>query len=240
MSRKIITTDKAPAAIGPYSQGIITNNLLYTSMQIPLDPQTGELVGKTAAEQIKQCLENINHIINAAGADLNDVVKTTVYLTDMNQFNDINTIYSQYFSDSPPARGVIEVSALPKGALIAIEAIAQINPLVNSPEIGSVFTVRADIEVGKRDYGIHRIRDFTGYIRKNPYFKEKLIEGEYYRFVVVAAHRKRRHNYFYALPLREIGKRESRKLNYLDPATHLRLIRLAERLLGIKFRNKKS
>ncbi len=127
MSREIITTDKAPAAIGPYSQGVVVNNILYTSMQIPLDPSTGDLIGETADEQIKQCLENINNIIIAAGAKLDDVVKTTVYLTDMNYFNDINEIYSHYFSDKPPARGMIEVAALPKGALIAVEAIAQIN-----------------------------------------------------------------------------------------------------------------
>ena len=127
MGRKIIKTDKAPAAIGPYSQGVVVNNIVYTSMQIPLDPLTGDLIGKTAGEQIKQCLENINNIIIAAGADINDVVKTTVYLTDINQFNDVNEIYSGYFSDNPPARGVIEVSALPKGALIAVEAIAQVN-----------------------------------------------------------------------------------------------------------------
>ena len=127
MSRKIINTDKAPAAIGPYSQGVVADNILYTSMQISLDPLTGDLIGKTANEQIKQCMENINNIIIAAGSNLNDVVKTTVYLTDINLSNDINKIYSNYFSDNPPAREMIEVSALPKGALIAIEAIAQIN-----------------------------------------------------------------------------------------------------------------
>ena len=127
MSRKIISTDKAPAAIGPYSQGVVADNILYTSMQISLDPLTGDLIGKTANEQLKQCLENMNNIIIAAGSNLNDVVKTTVYLTDMNQSNDINKIYSQYFSDNPPARQMIEVSELPKGALIAIDAIAQIN-----------------------------------------------------------------------------------------------------------------
>ena len=127
MSRKIINTDKAPAAIGPYSQGVVIDGVLYTSMQIPLDPSTGNLIGKTASEQLKQCIENLNNIIVAAGANLNDVVKTTIYLTDMKQFNDINEIYSHYFSDNPPARGITEASALPKGALIAIEAIAKIN-----------------------------------------------------------------------------------------------------------------
>ena len=127
MSRKIINTDKAPAAIGPYSQGVVADNILYTSMQISLDPLTGDLIGKTANEQLKQCLENMNNIIIAAGSNLNDVVKTTVYLTDMNQSNNINKIYSHYFSDNPPARQMIEVSELPKGALIAIDAIAQIN-----------------------------------------------------------------------------------------------------------------
>ena len=127
MSRKIINTDKAPAAIGPYSQGVVADNILYTSMQISLDPLTGNLIGNTANEQLKQCLENMNNIIIAAGSNLNDVVKTTVYLTDMNQSNHINKIYSHYFSDNPPARQMIEVSELPKGALIAIDAIAQIN-----------------------------------------------------------------------------------------------------------------
>jgi 2-iminobutanoate/2-iminopropanoate deaminase len=126
MARRTISTDKAPAAIGPYSQGVVSGGLLFTAMQIALDPGSGELVGSTAPEQGRQCLENLKAIVEAAGGSLATVVKTTIYLTDISQFGAVNEVYSEFFGESFPARGVIEASALPKGALIAIEAVANI------------------------------------------------------------------------------------------------------------------
>jgi len=123
------------------------------------------------------------------------------------------------------------------------QALAEINPFINSPEIGSVFTARLDREEGKKDYVTHIIQNFTGYVKKNkfnPQLMEELVEGEYYRFVVVSVHNKRNHNYFHIIPFRKIGKNEGRNFNYLDPTGFLRIKRLAERLLGIKYKNKKK
>lgn len=126
MSGRTISTDKAPAAIGPYSQGRIAAGLLFTSMQIALDPDSGQVVGSTAPEQVKRCLDNIKAIVEAAGGSLCDVVKTTVYLTDLAEFGAVNEAYAGFFPSELPARGVVGVPALPKGALIAVEAVAQI------------------------------------------------------------------------------------------------------------------
>ncbi|MCK4303890.1 MAG: Rid family detoxifying hydrolase [Candidatus Eisenbacteria sp.] len=126
MSRRIIHTDQAPSAVGPYSQGTVAGRFLFTSMQIALDPESGEIVGSTAPEQMRQCLQNIAAIVRAADGQLPHVVKTMVYLTDMAQFAAINKVYAEFFPDEPPPRGVVEVPALPKGALVAVEAIAQI------------------------------------------------------------------------------------------------------------------
>jgi len=126
MSRRTISTDSAPAAIGPYSQGVVSGGLLFTAMQIALDPSSGELVGSTAPEQGRRCLENIRAVVEAAGGSLATVVKTTIYLTDIAQFGAVNEVYAEFFGESLPARGVLEASALPKGALIAIEAIANV------------------------------------------------------------------------------------------------------------------
>ena len=123
MSHKIVKTDDAPAAIGPYSQGVIAGGLLFTAMQIALDPASGELKGTTAAEQVQQCLKNVGAIVEAAGGSMEHAVKTTVYLTDMAQFGDVNEVYAKFFSPEPPARGVVEASGLPKGALVAVEAV---------------------------------------------------------------------------------------------------------------------
>lgn len=126
MSRRTVSTPEAPAAIGPYAQGIVANGVLYTAMQIALDPASGELVGATAVEQARRCLTNLQAIIHAAGGSMTDVVKTIVYLTDLSAFGAVNEVYAEFFNTEVPARGVVEVVALPKGALIAVEAIATI------------------------------------------------------------------------------------------------------------------
>jgi 2-iminobutanoate/2-iminopropanoate deaminase len=125
MSRKIIATDQAPGAIGPYSQAIDSDGLVFTAGQIPLDPQTMELVGETAPEQARQALRNARAVLQAAGASLADVVKVTVFVRDMGQFAAINEVYQEFFREEPPARSVVEVSGLPKGALVEVEMIAR-------------------------------------------------------------------------------------------------------------------
>jgi len=126
--REIIKTDRAPAAIGPYSQGnIVGGHLLFTSGQIPLDPETGELVGSDIAEQTTRVLENLKAILEAGGSSLQEVVKTTVFLTDIGTFSEFNEVYSKYFTgDALPARSTVEVDGLARGAMIEIEAIAVI------------------------------------------------------------------------------------------------------------------
>jgi 2-iminobutanoate/2-iminopropanoate deaminase len=125
MVRRTIKTNKAPTAIGPYAQGTVAEGLLLTSMQIALDPVSGEIVGATAADQVRRCLENLRAIVEAAGSTLNDVLKTTVYLTDITEFERVNEVYGEFFSEELPSRGVLQVVALPKGALVAVEAIAR-------------------------------------------------------------------------------------------------------------------
>jgi len=125
MSRTV-NTDKAPAAIGPYSQGVVSGGMLFTSMQIALDPGSGEMSGESTPEQAGRCLDNIKAIVEAAGGSVNDIVKTTIYLADITDFGAVNEVYAKFFAEQLPARGVIEASALPKGALIAVEAIASI------------------------------------------------------------------------------------------------------------------
>ncbi len=122
--KKIIKTLHAPAAIGPYSQAIENNRMLFISGQIPLDPESGEIVGGTVKEQTKQVLINLENILKAAGYTLNDVVKSTCYLKDMGAFSEMNEVYAGFFTADPPARAAVEVSRLPKDVLIEIEAIA--------------------------------------------------------------------------------------------------------------------
>ncbi|MEZ8995761.1 Rid family detoxifying hydrolase [Vibrio sp. 10N.222.54.A1] len=126
--RKIIDTQAAPKAIGPYSQGIITSGLIFTSGQLPLIPQTGFLVKNSLEKQTVQCLENMRAILLHADADMSDVVKTTVYITDMMSFSVVNEIYNDFFikhgANYFPARTCIEVSKLPLNAMIEIEAVA--------------------------------------------------------------------------------------------------------------------
>ena len=124
MERHVIQTSKAPAALGPYSQAITSGGLVFAAGQIPLDPATGELTGATVAEQTERVLANLQAVLEAAGSGLAQVVKTTVFLTDLGTFQEMNAVYAKYFPDRPPARSTIQVSALPKGARVEIEAVA--------------------------------------------------------------------------------------------------------------------
>ncbi|GIV20417.1 MAG: reactive intermediate/imine deaminase [Armatimonadota bacterium] len=124
MPKQVITTANAPAAIGPYSQAIRVGNMVFTSGQIPLHPQTGEIVGETAAEQARQVLYNLQAVLQAAGASLQDVVKTTIFLTDLGQFASVNAVYAEFFPNDPPARSTVQVAALPRGVQVEIEAVA--------------------------------------------------------------------------------------------------------------------
>ncbi len=121
---KQIKTEMAPAAIGPYSQGILSGSLLFTSGQIPLDPAAGSLVSGGIQSETKQVLENLKAVLEAGGAGLKDVVKTTVYMTDLSEFAQMNEVYGIYFSGEPPARSTVGVASLPRGARVEIEAVA--------------------------------------------------------------------------------------------------------------------
>ncbi len=124
--KKAIKTDRAPGAIGPYSQAIKVDcgKMVFCSGQIPLDPKTTELVGETAAEQTKQVMENLLGVLAEAGVDFTTVVKTTIYLADMNDFGAVNDVYATYFKNDPPARATVQVSRLPKDVKVEIDAIA--------------------------------------------------------------------------------------------------------------------
>ncbi len=124
--RKIVATPKAPAAIGPYSQANIVGNLVFTSGQIPLVPETGEMVAGGVEEQAKQVFENLKAVLEEAGSGLDKVLKTTCFLQSMDDFAVVNGVYSSYFTGDYPSRSAIEVAKLPKGALVEIEAIAYI------------------------------------------------------------------------------------------------------------------
>lgn len=124
MNFKTIKTSKAPEAIGPYSQAVEFNGLIYTSGQIPLDPVTQKMTKGDISNKTKRCLENIAAILEEAGSNLNNVVKTTIFLTNLGDFAAVNEVYRQYFKDNFPARSCVEVKALPKGAEIEIEAVA--------------------------------------------------------------------------------------------------------------------
>ncbi len=123
---EVIYTDKAPLAIGPYSQAVKVGNYIHTSGQIPIDPRTKEIVSGGIRQQTEQVLENLRLVLKAAGATLDNVVKTTVYLKDMADFPSFNDIYARFFTKTLPARSTVEVAALPRGALLEIEAIAVI------------------------------------------------------------------------------------------------------------------
>jgi len=125
MAKNIIATRNAPGAIGPYSQGIKANGFVFASGQIGLDPATGELVKGGITEQSRQVLLNVKNVLEAAGSGLDKVVKTTVFLKDINNFAAMNAVYSEFFKTDCPARSAVQVAALPKGALVEIEVIAE-------------------------------------------------------------------------------------------------------------------
>jgi 2-iminobutanoate/2-iminopropanoate deaminase len=124
--KEVVSTARAPKAIGPYSQGIKANGLLFLSGQVALDPQTGEFIGSDVRQQTERVFENIKGVLEAAGANLNHVVKTTVFLKDMNDFAAMNEVYAGYFAAAPPARSTVQAARLPKDALIEIEVIASL------------------------------------------------------------------------------------------------------------------
>ncbi len=124
MAFEIISTDKAPAAIGPYSQAVKCGNVIYTSGAIPVDPASGNVVAGGAAQQAEQAIKNLAEVLKGAGASLENVVKTTVFIKDMNDFAAINEVYKKFFTDNYPARSCVEVARLPKDVLIEIECIA--------------------------------------------------------------------------------------------------------------------
>ncbi len=123
--RAVVQTANAPKAIGPYSQAIQAGGFVFTSGQIALDPQTGELVPGDAAAQTRQVMKNLDAVLRAAGTDLSRVVKTTIFLVDLAEFARVNAVYAESFRESPPARSTVQVAALPRSALVEIEAIAR-------------------------------------------------------------------------------------------------------------------
>jgi 2-iminobutanoate/2-iminopropanoate deaminase len=129
MARKalgLVVADGAPKAIGPYSQAVVVDGMVYTAGQIPLDPKTGGIVGQTTAEQAEQVLRNLEAILKAAGSGLDLVVKTTVYLVDMADFPALNEVYAKHFPTHKPARSTIQAAALPKAVRVEIDAIARV------------------------------------------------------------------------------------------------------------------
>lgn len=121
-----ISTEKAPAAIGPYSQGVVVNGLLFASGQIALSPETGELVGSTIEEQAEQVMKNVGALLTAAGSDFDHVVKTTCFLEDIADFAKFNAVYAKSFGEKLPARSAVGIDKLPKGALIEVEVFASV------------------------------------------------------------------------------------------------------------------
>jgi len=125
MKRKTIQTDRAPAAIGPYSQGIDSGDLVFVSGQVPINPASGRIEATAIDTQTRQVLENVSSVLEAAGLSLANVVKTTVFLSSMDEFKAMNEVYAEYFSENPPARATVEVSRLPLDARVEIEVIAR-------------------------------------------------------------------------------------------------------------------
>jgi 2-iminobutanoate/2-iminopropanoate deaminase len=127
MQKNIISTNKAPQAIGPYSQAVQFDNLLFISGQIPIEPKSGEIVKGNIKEQTKQILENLNGILIAGGSSLDNVLRTTIFLTNLDDYADVNEMYAQFFEKSMPSRSTVQVSRLPMDVQIEIDAIAGIN-----------------------------------------------------------------------------------------------------------------
>jgi 2-iminobutanoate/2-iminopropanoate deaminase len=122
--RTVVSTDKAPGAIGPYSQAISLGEFVFCSGQLPLDPSNGQLLTGSIEEQTRRVLDNLSAVLEAAGSSLKQVVKTTIFLADMNDFASVNAVYGEYFAEEPPARSTVQVARLPKDARVEIEAIA--------------------------------------------------------------------------------------------------------------------
>jgi 2-iminobutanoate/2-iminopropanoate deaminase len=125
MNRQVVATEDAPAAIGPYSQAVCAGGFVFAAGQVGLDPATGKLAGDDVASQTRQTLENLEAVLRAAGSCLRHVVKTTVYLADIADFGAMNAVYAEFFTEEPPARATLQVAALPLGARVEIEAIAE-------------------------------------------------------------------------------------------------------------------
>ena len=134
--KKIVSTSDAPAAVGPYSQAVRSGSFLFCAGQIPLDPKTGQLVTGDIATQTRRVLDNISALLKAANLTFGQVVKTTIFLTDMNDFQTVNEIYAEYFREQPPARSTVAVAALPKGANVEIEVIAAANDQISQKTVG--------------------------------------------------------------------------------------------------------
>lgn len=126
MEKQVISTEKAPKAIGPYSQGIKAGNMIYTSGQLPIDPETGKLVQDNIKMEARQALTNLKEVLAEGGATLNDVIKVNIYIKDMNQFGEINEVYGEFFNEHKPARACVEVARLPLDGNVEIEAVAVI------------------------------------------------------------------------------------------------------------------
>jgi len=124
--KQAVNTSKAPAAIGPYSQAVKVGNLIYTSGQIPINPSTGTIVEGGIKEQTRQSLQNVRAVLEEAGLTMDHVVKTTVFMADMNDFADMNAVYAEFFSSPYPARSAVAVKTLPKGAMVEIEVVAEV------------------------------------------------------------------------------------------------------------------
>ncbi len=126
MSKLVISTENAPEAVGPYSQAVSANGFVFCSGQIPLDPETGELVGGSMADQTRRCMQNLSAVLEVAGSSLVHMVKVTVYLTDIDDYAEFNAAYEEFVGAEPPARAAFAVSALPKGARVEVECVALI------------------------------------------------------------------------------------------------------------------
>jgi len=124
LEKEVITTDKAPKALGPYSAGIRVGNMVFTAGQVGIDPEIGDIVDGGIEAETRQVLTNIQAVLKAAGSSLERVVKTTVFLRDMNDFSKMNAVYAEFFTNKPPARSTVQVGALPKGVAVEIEAVA--------------------------------------------------------------------------------------------------------------------
>lgn len=124
--KEAVTTDKAPGAIGPYSQAIKTGGMVFCSGQIPIDPATGEFVSDVVSQQTEQVLRNLGEVLKAAGTSLDNVVKTTVFLADMDDFAEMNEVYGRFFSDNKPARATVQAARLPRDARVEIDCIATV------------------------------------------------------------------------------------------------------------------